>query len=245
MPRPFLTARWCNLILANYAVPEDVLRRRLPPGLEPDVRDGRCWASLVGFQFLDTRVLGVPWPGFRHFPEWNLRFYVRHDAELTARYGACRGVCFVREFVPQRLVAWVARALYNEPYHAVPITMAVADEPDRVTAAYTVTAGGRTHRLAAVGDKPAVRPGPDTAEHWLKEHAWGYGVTRRGRLLRYEVTHPEWDTYPVRSFDADVDWSALYGPEWGGMNGAAPDSVVLAAGSAVKVFPHGTVGPPA
>ena len=32
MSRPFLTARWCNLILANYPVPEELLRPYLPAG---------------------------------------------------------------------------------------------------------------------------------------------------------------------------------------------------------------------
>ena len=68
MPRPFLTARWQNLVLATYAVPEELLRPRLPPGVEPDRRDGKCLASLVAFQFLDTRVLGVPGPGHRDRP---------------------------------------------------------------------------------------------------------------------------------------------------------------------------------
>ena len=57
------------------------VRPHLPPGTELDRRDGSAWCSLVGFQFLDTRVLGVGWPGFRHFPEWNLRFYVRRGDE--------------------------------------------------------------------------------------------------------------------------------------------------------------------
>jgi hypothetical protein len=35
----------------------------------------------------------------------------------------------------------------------------------------------------------------------------------------------------------DVDWAALYGAEWGVMNGREPASVMLAAGSAVSVFP--------
>ena len=49
MPRrTFLTARWNNLILANYAVPEEMLRPLVPPGCELDRRDGACWASLVG-----------------------------------------------------------------------------------------------------------------------------------------------------------------------------------------------------
>jgi uncharacterized protein YqjF (DUF2071 family) len=229
--RRFLTARWCHLILANYAVPEALLRPLLPPGIDLDARDGHCFASLVGFQFLDTRVLGVGWPGYRDFPEWNLRFYVRE--------GDRRGVCFVREFVPQWLVATAARVLYNEPYRAARMTMAVADGPDTVTAEYTVEWGGRTHRLRAVGGKPAVRPGPEGWEHFFKEHAWGYGTSRRGKLIRYEVNHPEWDVYPVREFAADVDWGVLYGPEWAVMNAAAPHSVVLAAGSAVSVFPKG------
>src|SRR5205823_5932974 len=142
----------------------------------------------------------------RDFPEWNLRFYVRQ--------GDRRGVCFVREFVPRRLIATVARVLYNEPYRSARMTAAVKELPDAVSADYTVAWGGRTHRLAAVGGVPAVRPGPESVEHFFKEHSWGYGVTHRGRLSRYEVSHPEWDVYPVRSFEVDVDWGTLYGPEW-------------------------------
>jgi uncharacterized protein YqjF (DUF2071 family) len=68
MRRTFLTARWCNLILANFEVPRELLHPLVPPGCELDRRDGVCWASLVGFQFLGTRVLGIGWPGFRNFP---------------------------------------------------------------------------------------------------------------------------------------------------------------------------------
>ena len=231
MPRrSFLTARWCNLVLANYAVPEELLRPLVPPGCELDRRDGRAWASLVGFQFLGTRVLGVGWPGFRNFPEWNLRFYVSHEGQ--------RGVAFVREFVPSWLVATTARLLYNEPYRSARMSMEVKDKPESVTATYTVKWGGRVHSLRAVGAKPALRPGLGSAEHWFKEHSWGFGTSRRGRLIRYEVNHPEWDVYPVREFAADVDWASLYGPEWGAMQKADPASVVLAAGSGVSVYPR-------
>lgn len=229
--RTFLTAQWRNLILANFAIPEELLRPLVPPGCTLDTRDGACWGSLVGFQFLDTRVLGIGWPGYRNFPEWNLRFYVSHEGR--------RGVCFVREFVPQWTVATVARVLYNEPYRATRLTMDVKDAPDALTAHYTVRWQGRVHALHAVGAKPAVRPGPGSLEHWFKEHSWGFGTSRSGKLIRYEVNHPEWDVYPVREFKFDVDWAALYGPEWAPMNGARPASVVLAAGSAVSVFPKG------
>src|SRR3954464_3011883 len=110
MPLSFLTARWSNLCLLTYAAPPALLEPRLPPGLALDLRDGQAFVSLVAFDFLDTRVLGVRWPGYRNFPEINLRFYVRH--------GADRGVVFIREFVPARLVAFLAKTLYGEPYVA-------------------------------------------------------------------------------------------------------------------------------
>src|SRR5260221_10578986 len=121
----FLTARWSNLIIASYVAPRKLLSPLLPPGLELDCRDGQCFVSLVAFDFHNTKVLGVPWPGFQNFLELNLRFYVRH--------GNQRGVVFVREFVPRRLVAWMARTLYNEPYHASRMSSRVNDETDRLT----------------------------------------------------------------------------------------------------------------
>jgi len=231
MRRKFLTAQWRNLILANFAVPEELLLPLVPPGCTLDRRDGACWASLVGFQFLSTRVLGVGWPGFRHFPEWNLRFYVSHEGR--------RGVCFVREFVPQWTIATMARVIYNEPYRSAKMSMDIKDEADTLTATYTVRWANRLHTLRAVGEKPAIRPAADSVEHWFKEHSWGFGTSRRRKLIRYEVNHPEWDVYRVREFSFDVDWAAMYGPEWAAMNGVQPASVVLAVGSEISVYPKG------
>jgi hypothetical protein len=171
-------------------------------------------------------------------------------------------VCFVREFVPQWSVATIARVLYNEPYRSARMTMRVEEsrlspaesqknEPspaggklavtmgETITAEYTVKWGGRVHALRAVGDRPAERPGPESVEHWFKEHSWGFGTSRRGKLIRYEVNHPEWDVYPVQDFSFDIDWATLYGPEWARMTSAQPASVVFAVGSEISVYPKG------
>jgi uncharacterized protein len=232
---PFLTARWTNLLLATYVVPPELLLPRLPPGLELDLRDGQAFASLVCFDFLDTRVFGISWPGFRNFSEMNLRFYVRQ--------GGDRGVVFVREFVPQRFVAWMARTLYNEPYLATPMTSTVIDEREHVHVEHRLTFDGRTHTMRAVGDKPAYVPEPDTAEAFFKEHHWGYGTTRRGRTRRYHVSHPVWAVYPMREAHVDIDWAAVYGPEWAVMQGVRPVSAVLAVGSAIAVYPNRSTAP--
>jgi|SRR5579884_3254165 len=231
MARPFLTACWSNLCLFSYAVPPELLQPRLPPGLELDTRDGHAFVSLVAFDFLRTRVRGIPWPGFRDFPELNLRFYVRHGTE--------RGVVFVREFVPQRLVAWVARTLYNEHYLATPMTSTIHDEADRLVTEHRLHWHGTEQRVGVTGSKPAVVPAKHSTEHFFKEHQWGFGMDRHGRTTRYEVRHPVWSVYPVQSYHVDLDWATVYGPEWAVLQGREPDSVVLAAGSEIAVFPKG------
>ncbi len=218
------------MIIASYAVDPEMLKSRLPPGLELDLFDGQAVCSLVGFRFDDTRVLGVSWPGYRNFPEINLRFYVR-EVE-----GDRRGVVFVRELVKHRFVACVARGLYNEPYVRARIGDRITDVDGIREVEYNFTYGGGEGTMRVESDSvPVVHPETST-EHWFKEHQWGYGSTRRGRLLQYEVQHPHWACYPVRSSTIDVDWGRIYGNEWDSMSEANPLSVVHAHGSEIKVF---------
>src|ERR1051326_4467542 len=103
--------------MVNFEVEPKVLEPLVPRGLELDLGKGRALASVVGFRFLKTRVRSLPIPFHRSFPEVNLRFYVKRNVEGEPR----RGVVFVREIVPRRMVAWVARAVYGEAYVAMPM----------------------------------------------------------------------------------------------------------------------------
>ena len=49
--------------MLNYLVEPAVLAPFVPAGTELDAWKGRTFVSVVGFLFLDTRVLGVPIPG--------------------------------------------------------------------------------------------------------------------------------------------------------------------------------------
>jgi hypothetical protein len=153
-------------------------------------------------------------------------------------------VVFVREIVPLRLVKWLARLLYNEPYIAMPLSSTVTESADSVTIEHRLTGRDRTHTIRATGTKPGFRPGPETVEHFFKEHHWGYGQSRRGKTLGYEVLHAVWDVYQVREYQIAVNWAALYGPEWAFLQNASPASTILAMGSPVAVFPHGNVMKP-
>jgi uncharacterized protein YqjF (DUF2071 family) len=235
MRRPFLTAEWRNLFLATYAVPPSLLQAHLPAGLELDTRDGYAFVSLVAFQFVRTRVFGVSWPGYRSFPELNLRYYVRHGDE--------RGVVFVREIVAKRLVAWIARTIYNEPYCVAPLTSHCQEDENGRTLEYRLTWANREQVLRVSGHKPAYLPGPASDEHFFKEHHWGFGRTRRGQALRYEVAHPPWEVFPIQAYHIDMDWARVYGPQWKFLSKATPLSTVFADGSAIEVYPKGLLLP--
>lgn len=229
--RVFLTAEWRHLMNFTYAVDASLLEPRLPRGCRLAVRDGRVWVSLVAFDFLETRVLGLRVPFHVNFPEINLRFYV----EGTAPDGQpCVGVVFIREFVPRVAVAWAARFGYNEPYRAVPMKSRVERKAQSITATHVFGRGD--YRLLLRAGARARTAAPDTDEHFFKEHEWGYGRDRRGRTLVYRVEHPIWETYPVEEYEIDVDFARLYGPEWGFLKEARPEHVVFAEGSAIKVY---------
>ena len=227
--RAFLTARWQHLVLVNYAVEPELLAPHLPPGLELDLLEGKPHVSLVAFDFLDTRVLGVPWPGYRDFPEVNLRFYVRD--------GDTRGVAFIREYVPRRLIAAIARWLYNEPYSYAAMRSEVVAGPDALTVSHWLDSGGHTGHLQVVADPESQVPAEDSEAHFFKEHSWGYGTARNGSRVAYEVRHPVWASYPVRDMTLEWDWAGIYGPQWAHLADQAPRSVFLAHGSEVSVSP--------
>ena len=229
MSSPFLTATWSNLCLITYAIEPSVLEPRVPASLTLDTREGQAFVSLVAFDFLDTRVFGVPWPGFRHFPEVNLRFYVRD--------GDRRGVMFVREFVPQKIVSFIARRLYNEPYAATPMQSWIDTRGDDIQVEHRWSWEGSLQRVVVAATGPPSQPPEDSVEHFFKEHQWGFGVGHSGETLVYEVRHPFWHTYDVDDCLVDVDFGHLYGSEFAVLEDTQPYSAVLAVGSEIDVFP--------
>ena len=125
--RPFLTANWRYLAMLNFAVDPKILQPLVPTETELDFHEEKTFVSVVGFLFLDTRIIGLPIPLHRDFEEVNLRFYVRRKSANEWR----RGVVFVRELVPRRAIALVARTFYGEPYLALPMRHALEHKDGR------------------------------------------------------------------------------------------------------------------
>lgn len=233
IPRPpFLTAVWKNLLMRNHEVPEDLLRPLVPRGTELDPWNGRHLVSLVGFQFLETRVMGMGIPLHRNFEEVNLRFYVRRKSPQGWR----RGVCFVRELVPRRAISSVARVLYDEPYLAVPMSHEIVESnglPREV--AYMWRMGAGEGRLAGTTAGPWLPLEAGGEAEFITEHYWGYTKRRRGATSEYQVEHPPWRVMEVAESCFAGDVAALYGEGFIGPLAESPVSALLAEGSAVTV----------
>jgi hypothetical protein len=238
----FLTAEWRKLIMAQYEVAPKVLAPYLPRGLELDLYQGKCFVSLVAFLFDKVRVKGLAVPWHTSFEEINLRFYVRRrEPDGSVK----RGVVFIREFVPRRAIAWVAKRFYEEPYVAVPTRHEIACGSEILTAKYGWKMGGRWHTLSAAAYAWPQEIAPGSQEEFVTEHYWGYTKRSDGTTSAYQVEHPRWQTYRLQSYEIAVDFERLYGREFGFLTDRRVTSVLLAEGSAVTVRSGSRLAAPA
>lgn len=224
----FLTARWKDLIMANYEVDPSLLAPRLPVGTDLDLHDGKCFVSLVGFMFLETRVLGIPVPFHINFEEVNLRFYNKRELDGETR----RAVCFVKEIVPRFAIATVARVLYGEPYEC----WSMDHERTEKLVSYSWSKGGHRNRLSVEIDESVGVPAEGSHGEFIIEHYWGYTNRGNGRVDEYKVEHPKWELFSVKNEVIDVDFGGTYGDQFAFLATETPYSVLLAKGSEVAVY---------
>lgn len=231
----FLAAQWRRLVMLSYEVDPAVLRPLVPRGVELDTWDGRHLASVVGFQFLDTRLLGVPVPFHRNFDEINLRFYVRRRADDGWR----RGVVFVKEIVPRRALAAVARTVYGEKYVARPMRHRIDLHDGRVvpggTVEYSWRDAGAWHHVRATPRGSAQPLVAGSQEEFVTEHYWGYAAQRGGDSVEYRVEHPSWHVWQADDPVLECDVERVYGSRFVESLAAEPVSAFVADGSPVVV----------
>ena len=236
--RTFLTAQWRKLLMLNYEVDPAVLEPHLPPATELDLWQGKALVSMVGFLFLDTRVLGIRWPWHVNFEEVNLRFYVRHYDGTQWK----RGTVFVSEIVPKPIIALIANALYNEHYRAMAMRHQITPLADgRQQLRFEWKHNNRWHKLGATVDSALHDMAPDSAEAFIFEHYWGYNALNSTTSLEYQVEHVPWQIATVSNAFFDADVASLYGDAFAPYLTATPYSVFYAEGSDVAVRVAGKV----
>jgi hypothetical protein len=187
------------VLFAHWPVAPRELRPLLPTGVDPDVREGDAWISIVAFVMVGTRGCGAPAAAaLAPIPELNVRTYVRVE-DVPA-------VWFLSLDATSRFFASMGRLLYGLRYH--------------LSRMLVVTDGEAVHYLSRRRDasfaaayvptgEPALA-GPGTLEHFLVERYRLYAADRRGRIYDADVLHDPWPLQPaeaeleVRGLPAEV-----------------------------------------
>lgn len=218
MAGTFLQAEWRKLAMLNYQVNPDILTKYLPAKTEIDAWNNRCYVSLVGFMFINTKLKGLKIPFHTNFEEVNLRFYVRYHDKGEWK----RGVVFIKEIVPKPALTFVANTVYKEKYETMPMAHNWVHSGNELSVDYKWKKKN-WHTLSITADATPVPITEGSEAEFITEHYWGYTKISDTITSEYQVTHPKWYVYPVKRYAVDVDFAAIYGTDFGFLTTEAPN----------------------
>ena len=230
MGSTFLRANWENLIMANYEIEPSTLAPYLPKGVELDFYNNKTYVSLVGFMFKNTRLFGLPIPFFGSFEEINLRFYVKKIENRKIK----RGVVFINETVPFKIVALLANKLYKEHYISIPTKNSI-DITENKDIKFEWKINDRWNSLAVKSDTNKYKIEQGTIEEFIFERYFGFTKLSDISTQEYKIHHPKWMTHKILNSQIDCDFRSMYGDAFSMLNNQTPDSIILAEGSQVSV----------
>jgi uncharacterized protein len=238
--RPLLRMRWEALTYVHWDLDPDVVAAALPPGLAPDLHDGRAWVGLIPFRMAGIG-LGTAPAALRRwsprglslpqatFPETNVRTYV------VGPDGG-RGVYFHTLDITRLAPTAVARLGYRLPYCWS--TIRIGQRGDRIAylaeRRWPAPAGARSHLVVEIGE-PVTAAERTPLDDFLSARWSLYVATPRGEVRRALVDHGPWPLRHARVRHLD---DGLLGAAGYDVSGRPP--VHVRFGGAVDV----AVGPP-
>ncbi|MCP2029306.1 uncharacterized protein YqjF (DUF2071 family) [Flavobacterium sp. HSC-32F16] len=227
----FLKAEWKNLALFNYEVDAVILEKYLPAGTQIDIWNNKCYVSLVGFMFKNTKVLGLKVPFHINFEEVNLRFYVKRFENGEWK----RGVVFIKEIVPKKAITFIANTLYQEHYETQKMKHEINENKDTNTFIYQWKNGKKWNTMELETKNVLTAIEVNSEADFITEHYFGYTKIDEDLTFEYEVTHPRWEQYEVLNHRIDIDFEKNYGSDFAFLQTQKPISVYLAKGSKITV----------
>lgn len=229
--RTFLRAYWKDIVMINYEVPKELLIPYLPYGTELDDFEGKYYVSLVGFKFLESSILGITIPFYGSFDEVNLRFYVKRNIHNEVR----RGVVFISEIVPNKMVAFLANKLYKEHYSSAKMKSDIKISNNEKHIHYIWYKQDKKYEIRASFKNIETDMIKDTHEHFIYEHYHGYTKINKHETWEYKVNHPKWKINKNISYEVSCDFELLYGKSYAFLQNEKPHSVYNSVGSEVSI----------
>jgi uncharacterized protein YqjF (DUF2071 family) len=227
----FLKAEWRKLAFANYEVDPSILAEYVPPGTELDLWEGKCFVSLIGFIFLNTKIFGIKVPFHSTVEEVNLRFYVKRFENNTWK----RGAVFIKEIVSKPALTFVANTIYKEHYETMPMNYEWEENSVNRSVAYYWKKNKiwQSFKITAALNTSEIKENSET--EFITEHYWGYAKVNESVTNEYQVTHPRWKQYTVETSEIKVDFELVYGKDFKFLNNLKPTSIMLIEGSKITI----------
>jgi uncharacterized protein YqjF (DUF2071 family) len=218
--------------MANYVVDPALLQAYLPCRMEIDTFNNEHYISLVGFLFEDVKLKGIAFPFHTNFEEVNLRFYVRYKESNNWK----RGVVFIKEIVPRRMITFIANTMYSENYATHTMKHTYTETPDELNVSYEWKVDKDWNHLNCVAEKTPKPIVTGSGEEFITEHYWGYTFINQMCTGAYQVIHPKWKVHTIKTYDIRCSIKQLYGETFVEALNQQPRSLFLAEGSSVKVM---------
>jgi uncharacterized protein len=194
---------WVDLLFAHWRVPEEELRRVVPPQLPLDTFEGSAWLGITPFCVRGLRLRNtVPAPVLSSFPELNVRTYVSVEGKP--------GIYFLSLDADSCPAVAAARRLYRLPYFRSQIEVSSEDKAiayDLVRTSDDGPPGYFRARYGPEGPELPVRDG--SLERWLAERYCLYTLDDEQRVHRGEIHHPPW---PLHDAWAEIETNTMAMP---------------------------------
>ena len=184
-----MTQAWKDVLFLHWPVSKEELRKHVPAELELDLYNDQAWISLVLFKVEGTRPRLMPSvPPVSNYLELNVRTYVKH--------GKKPGIYFFSLDASSDLVVSITRLGDFLPYMKAKMDF-VEDASRFAFTSHRVQEDAAPEALT-VGYKPQLETLLDKQEidRFLTER-YTLWTKPKDSLFRLDITHPEWDLYPV------------------------------------------------
>jgi uncharacterized protein YqjF (DUF2071 family) len=187
-PFPFQQG-WRDLLFAHWPVAQELVRDRLPAGLDLDVWNGSAWIGVVPFRLVGLRPRWLPGlPTATDFLELNVRTYVRVNGSP--------GIYFFSLDASSGLAVAGARTLFGLPYHRAEMRFARDGEWVTYSSHRRDSAAVFDARYRPTGFEAVAAAG--SLEEFLVERYRLFTVSG-GRVQKVEIDHPPWRLSPARA----------------------------------------------
>ena len=227
----FLSAEWRKLAVINYEIDPVALKDYIPYGTELDLFENKCFVSLVGFMFINTKLMGIKIPFHTNFEEVNLRFYVKRKEGQNWK----RGVVFIKEIVPKPALSLIANLCYHENYETRKMRHDWNIEGKTQVIRYQWKQDQKWNTIQVTANVQKKSMAEESLGEFILEHYWGYARVDKRKTFEYEVTHATWNVYRIEKSMIDVDFERVYGLQFASLTRQNPHSVMMAEGSVITV----------